>query len=97
MRIDLRPPAWATHLLSDAGDWQHAPVPVAEMRPIDLPDDTYFEYAYLDSEGERRPDPDNPRPTLCPARSRPPSNTMARIPTLNRTPITKRLILSIMR
>lgn len=66
MRLDLRAPAWATHFLSDWDDWKKFPVPVAEMRPLDLPDDVYFEYAYLDQEGNRRPDPDNANPILNP-------------------------------
>ncbi len=63
MRVDLQPPAWATHLLSDLTDWQRAPLPAADVAPFDLPDDAYFEYAWLDAAGERRADPanDNPR------------------------------------
>ena len=59
MRVSLHPPAWATHLLSDLGDWNREPLPVAEMAPFELPDDAYFEYAYRDAAGEKRPDPDN--------------------------------------
>ncbi|MFO7653026.1 MAG: alpha/beta hydrolase-fold protein [Candidatus Krumholzibacteriia bacterium] len=66
MRVQLTPPGWATHLLSDLTDWQRAPVAVREMRPLTLPDDVYFEYAYLDAEGRRRPDPANHRPRLNP-------------------------------
>ncbi|MEN8008241.1 MAG: alpha/beta hydrolase-fold protein [Candidatus Krumholzibacteriota bacterium] len=66
MRIDLKPPPWATHLQSDLTDWQRAPLAVAEMAPFDLPDDAYFEYAYVDAEGNRRPDPDNDNPRLNP-------------------------------
>ena len=66
MRVDLKPPAWATHLLSDLTDWQRCPVPVAEIEPSELPDDVYFEYAYLDHDGNRREDPDNPNPRLNP-------------------------------
>jgi len=66
MRVDLRPPSWATHLLSDRTDWNRAPEPVADLKPFDLPDDAYYEYAWLDAAGERRPDPDNPHPRLNP-------------------------------
>lgn len=66
MRVDLVPPPWATHLLSDLTDWQRAPVPVAELAPFELPDDVYFEYAWLDAAGERRPDPANLNPRLNP-------------------------------
>jgi enterochelin esterase family protein len=62
MRIDLTPPPWATHLVSDLGDWWRRPLPVAELGPIDIPDDAYFEYAWLDGDGTPRPDPDNPNP-----------------------------------
>ncbi len=66
MRLDLKAPPWATHFLSDWNDWNKAPLPVGEMKPLDLPDDVYFEYAYLDEGGNRRPDPDNDNPILNP-------------------------------
>ena len=66
MRIELTPPAWATHLQSDLTDWQRAPVPVAELAPFDISDDAYFEYCYTDAEGVRRPDPGNDNPRLNP-------------------------------
>lgn len=66
MNVELNPPAWATHLLSDLTDWQRGPVAVGDMRPFTLPDDVYFEYAYLDAEGQRREDPANDRPRLNP-------------------------------
>lgn len=66
MLVDLKAPAWATHFLSDLNDWNKAPTPVAEMAPFELPDDVYFEYAYMDLEGKRRPDPGNGNPVLNP-------------------------------
>lgn len=66
MQVDLKAPPWATHLLSDLTDWQKDPVPVAEMQPFELPDDSYYEYAYQDAEGQRHPDPDNENPRLNP-------------------------------
>ena len=66
MRIELNPPAWATHLQSDLTDWQRAPLPVDELVPFDIPDDAYFEYAFMDAEGTRRPDPGNDNPRLNP-------------------------------
>ena len=66
MEVNLVPPQWATHLLSDLTDWQRAPVPVVELQPFTLPDDTYFEYAYLDASGTPRPDPDNDNPSRNP-------------------------------
>lgn len=62
MKIDLTPPAWATYLLSDLGDWSRAPLPVAEVAPFELPDDAYFEYAWRADDGDLRPDPDNSNP-----------------------------------
>ena len=66
MLVDLKAPAWATHFMSDLNDWNKAPMPVAEMAPFELPDDVYFEYAYVDQEGNRRPDPANENPVLNP-------------------------------
>jgi len=66
MRIHLTPPPWATHLISDPDDWLRAPRPVAAMTPIDLADDAYFEYAYLDAQNNPRPDPQNPNPPQNP-------------------------------
>jgi len=66
MRVQLIPPSWATHLLSDLTDWQRAPLPVAALEPFELPDDAYFEYAYLDADGRQRPDPDNANPPANP-------------------------------
>jgi enterochelin esterase family protein len=66
MRVELVAPDWATHLLSDLTDWQRDPLPVGRLRPFDLPDDAYFEYAWLDGDGQRREDPANPHPRLNP-------------------------------
>jgi len=62
MDVELRPPAWATHLISDLDDWMRSPRPVAAVAPFCLPDAAYFEYAWLDQSGERRADPANPQP-----------------------------------
>ncbi|PIE75421.1 enterobactin esterase, partial [bacterium DOLJORAL78_65_58] len=53
--MELRAPDWATHLLSDLTDWEKAPVPVERVRPFDLPEDAYFEYAWRDADGNKRP------------------------------------------
>jgi enterochelin esterase-like enzyme len=66
MRVEISPPSWATHFLSDLTDWRKEPVPVAEMGPFELPEDSYFEYAFADAEGNRRPDPANDNPRLNP-------------------------------
>lgn len=65
MQLDIRVPAWARHVVSDLTDMDRAPHPVDAARVsrfrLELPDDTYFEYAFLDEEGRMRADPDNPR------------------------------------
>lgn len=66
MEVTLTPPAWATHLISDLTDWLRRPLPVARLLPFTLPDDAYFEYAYLDAKGRPRPDPENPHPSRNP-------------------------------
>ncbi len=66
MLIDLQPPSWATHFLSDLHDWNRAPLPVPEMVPFNLPDDSYFEYAYTNGKGEKLPDPENENLRLNP-------------------------------
>ena len=66
MLVDLTPPDWARFLQSDLTDWQRAPLPVDDVSPFEIPDDAWFEYAWVDEAGERRPDPDNPNPILNP-------------------------------
>jgi len=66
MRIELTPPNWARYLQSDLTDWQKAPIPVDRLTPFDIPDDAYFEYAYVDADGVRRSDPENSNPRLNP-------------------------------
>ncbi|MFH1845012.1 MAG: alpha/beta hydrolase-fold protein [bacterium] len=62
MELELQPPDWATHVISDLTDWRRSPLPVDQLEPLQLPDDVYFEYAFLDGDGEPRPDPENPYP-----------------------------------
>lgn len=57
MEVRLSPPAWAAHLIADTTDWLRAPLPAAAVRPFELPDDAWFEYAWLDAGGTARPDP----------------------------------------
>jgi len=64
----LAPPPWATHLLSDLGDWGRRPLPVAELGRLSLPDDAWFEYAWRDAGGQPRPDPALPGPSPNPQR-----------------------------
>ena len=58
MEVELKVPSWATHLLSDLHGWREKPLPVSELEPFTLPDDAWFEYAWLDADGRPRPDPD---------------------------------------
>jgi len=57
MEVELKPPAWATHLMSDLHGWRERPLPVGDLAPFTLPDDAWFEYAWLDADGTVRPDP----------------------------------------
>jgi enterochelin esterase-like enzyme len=61
-KIDI--PPWATHIVSDFTDMDRSPHPVDAARVSSfsrtLPDDVYFEYAFLDGEGRMRADPANP-------------------------------------
>jgi len=66
MRIELTPPSWARYLQSDLTYWQKAPIPVDQLTPFEIPDAAYFEYAYTDADGVRRPDPDNTNSRLNP-------------------------------
>ena len=59
MRLTLQVPAWATALASDLTDMDRDPQPVApgETVEYELPDDVYFQYAFVDEDGKLRPDP----------------------------------------
>jgi enterochelin esterase-like enzyme len=61
-RTRLIPPDWAVEVIHDLTAWHRRPVPVSTLADgFSFPDDFYFEYAYVDADGNRRPDPDNPR------------------------------------
>ena len=63
MQVDFIIPEWATQVISDLTDMERSPhkVDASKVRKfsVDLPDDAYFEYAFIDEAGEVRPDPDN--------------------------------------
>lgn len=63
MNVTLHIPEWATHLLSDLTDMERNPQPVdaGEVSgiPFELPDDVYFEYAFMDAGGKVKADPEN--------------------------------------
>ena len=65
MRVSLDVPPWAKRFASDLTDMDRSPRP---LEPADepslafeLPDDVYFEYAFVDAAGRMRADPANPR------------------------------------
>ncbi|MEJ2289024.1 MAG: alpha/beta hydrolase-fold protein [Deinococcales bacterium] len=65
MRVSLDVPPWAKRFASDLTDMDRSPRPLDPAGEpnlaFELPDDVYFEYAFLDAEGEMRADPANPR------------------------------------
>lgn len=64
MELTVDVPAWARHAVSDLTDMHRSPQPLDPERVrrfrIPLPDDVYFEYAFLDAEGRMRADPARP-------------------------------------
>ncbi len=63
MQVTVEIPAWATHVVSDFTDMDRSPRALtggetAELT-FELPDDAYFEYAFLDADGRMRADPAN--------------------------------------
>lgn len=66
MRVELTAPTWATHILSDLTDWQKGPLAVDQLQPFTIADDAYFEYAFQNAQGERKPDPANHNPGMNP-------------------------------
>ncbi len=65
MQVSIDVPPWARRVASDLTDLDRAPQPVDPERApsfdLELPDDVYFEYGFLDAEGRLRADPANPR------------------------------------
>ena len=63
MKLDVQIPDWATHIVSDLTDMDRNPFKVDKEKvssfSLELPDDAYFEYAFLDAEGEMKADPEN--------------------------------------
>jgi enterochelin esterase-like enzyme len=61
MDVTVRIPPWAKFVVSDFTDMDRSPEPVSSSAwTFDLPDDAYFEYAFLDADGAMKPDPNNP-------------------------------------
>ena len=63
MKLEIKIPTWARHIVSDLTDMDRRPHPVDARKvsqfTLELPDDVYFEYAFLDAQGQMRPDPEN--------------------------------------
>lgn len=61
MQFHITIPATAQLMLSDLTDWDRNPLDVSDLKDyrIDLADDVYFEYAFVDGEGEVFADPLN--------------------------------------
>ena len=65
MQVTVDAPDWATHVVSDLTDMVRSPRALrgddrGGLR-FELPDDVYFEYAFMDGAGRMRADPANPQ------------------------------------
>jgi enterochelin esterase-like enzyme len=61
MDVTIHIPSWAKFIVSDFTDMDRNPQAVTESPlSFDLPDDAYFEYAFVDANGVIKPDPNNP-------------------------------------
>jgi len=62
VKLSVNVPEWATHIASDLTDMDRNPHPVdvgkVSSFSVKLPDDVYFEYAFLDEAGKMRADPE---------------------------------------
>ena len=62
MKLHVNVPEWATAIASDLTDMDRNPHPVDARKvssfALELPDDVYFEYAFLDASGKMRADPE---------------------------------------
>jgi hypothetical protein len=63
METTIEIPSWAAYVVSDHTDMDRDPHPVDASKvssfTLELPDDVYFEYGFMDADGEIRPDPNN--------------------------------------
>ena len=63
MKLDIHIPDWATHIVSDLTDMDRNPHEVDKEKvssfSLDLSDNVYLEYAFLDANGEMKADPEN--------------------------------------
>lgn len=66
MRLTIAMPEWARQLISDSTDMDRAPQTLRAGSPpltLELPDDVYYQYAFVTEAGEVRPDPQWPAST----------------------------------
>ncbi|MBX3144726.1 MAG: esterase family protein [Trueperaceae bacterium] len=66
MQLKITQAPWARELISDSTDMDRAPLklePGAAPLTLELPDDVYYEYAFVDDAGQVRPDPQWPHVT----------------------------------
>ena len=60
MRYTIQIPTWAKYIVSDFTDMERNPQAVTGLSwSFELPEDAYFEYAFLDADGTMKPDPNN--------------------------------------
>jgi len=69
MQISIPVPAWVKAIYSDLSDWHRNPQAAKatleharqhnDTWQLELPDDAYFEYAFVNADGEQHPDPEN--------------------------------------
>jgi enterochelin esterase-like enzyme len=61
MNVTIAVPSWAKFIASDFTNMERSPQAVSsDTWTFELPDDAYFEYGFLDAEGNLQPDPNNP-------------------------------------
>ena len=64
MNHKIQIPHWAVKLYSDLSDWERKPQLVQELPSpdtweVELPDNVYFEYCFVDADGKMQADPNN--------------------------------------
>jgi enterochelin esterase-like enzyme len=61
MQVTISVPDWAKFIISDFSDMDRNPQKVSERKwNFEISDNAYFEYGFLDAEGNIKPDPNNP-------------------------------------
>ena len=61
MKVTISVPEWAKSIVSDFTDMDRNPkIVTSETLSFEIPENAYFEYAFLDADGVMKPDPANP-------------------------------------